>query len=87
MSVGEEQEQQEKTTIEQQKMTMKKVIGCKISEDEFQNVVIPTMHDCHNFGLIEHDTVSSFVRFCIKFWIGHYRVKKQQFEMSQQKIE
>jgi hypothetical protein len=25
--------------------------------------------------------------FCVQFWIGHYRMKKQQFEMSQQEIE
>jgi hypothetical protein len=25
--------------------------------------------------------------FCVQFWIGHYRMKKQQFEMGQQEIE
>jgi len=45
------------------------------------------MHECYQLGIINHDTVSSFVRFCLKFWMGHYRMKKQQFEMSQQDIE
>jgi hypothetical protein len=48
------------------------------------------MHDCYQLGLIKHDTISSFIRFCINFWIGHYRMKKQQqqFEMrEQQEIE
>jgi hypothetical protein len=83
MSV-EQQEQQEKTTIEQQqKMTMRKVIGCKITEEEFQKTILPTMYDCYDLGIIDQQTVSAFVRFCINFWIGHYRMKKQQFEMSQ----
>ena len=41
----------------------------------------------YNLGLINHDTVSSFVRFCINFWIGHYRMKKEQFDMVQEEIE
>jgi hypothetical protein len=45
------------------------------------------MHDCYNLGLINHDTVSSFVCFCINFWIGHYRMKKEQFDMVQEEIE
>jgi hypothetical protein len=45
------------------------------------------MHDCYQLGPINHDTVSSFVRFCINFWIGHYRMKKEQFDMVQEEIE
>jgi hypothetical protein len=25
--------------------------------------------------------------FCIQFWIGHYRMKKQQFDLSHQEVE
>jgi hypothetical protein len=45
------------------------------------------MHECYQLGIIDHDTVSSFVRFCLQFWMGHYRMKKQQFDMAQQDIE
>jgi hypothetical protein len=45
------------------------------------------MHDCYQLGPINHDTVSSFVHFCINFWIGHYRMKKEQFDMVQEEIE
>ena len=45
------------------------------------------MHDCYDLGIIEHDTLTSFPRFCVQFWMGHYRMKKQQFDMSQQEIE
>jgi hypothetical protein len=64
-----------------------KVIEFKVTEDELQNIIYPVMHDCYQLGLINYDTLSSFLRFCIKFWIGHYRMKKQQFEMSEQEIE
>jgi hypothetical protein len=77
-------EEREETTIEQQqKMTMKNVIACKITEEEFQKTILPTMYDCYDLGIIDQQTVSAFVRFCINFWIGHYRTKKQQFEMRQ----
>src|SRR5919109_5571318 len=82
------EEEQEKTTIEQQqKMTMKKVIACKITEEEFQKTILPTMYGCYDLEIIDRQTVSAFVKFCINFWIGHYRTKKQPFEMSQQEIE
>jgi hypothetical protein len=43
------EEEQEKTTIEQQqKMTMKKVIACKITEEEFQKTILPIMYDCYD---------------------------------------
>jgi len=45
------------------------------------------MDDCYQLALVKDDTISSFVRFCINFWIGHYRLKKQQFGMTQQEIE
>jgi hypothetical protein len=46
------------------------------------------MHDCYQLGIIEHDTVTSFLRFCVQFWMGHYRMKKQQqFDMSRKDIE
>ena len=82
------EEEQEKTTIEQQqKMTMKKVIACKITEEEFQKTILPTMYGCYDLEIIDRQMVSAFVKYCINFWIGHYRTKKQQFEMSQQEIE
>jgi hypothetical protein len=45
------------------------------------------MHDCYQLGIIDHDTVTSFLRFCVQFWMGHYRIKKQQFDMVQEEIE
>lgn len=45
------------------------------------------MHDCHSLGLIKHDTVPSFARFCIDFWIGHYNNKKREFATRVQDIE
>ena len=45
------------------------------------------MHDCYQLGIIDHDTLTSFLRFCVQFWIGHYRMKKQQFDMVQEEIE
>jgi hypothetical protein len=72
---------------EQQQLQKLMVIGCKITGDKLQNLITPIMHDCYQLGLIKHDTISSFVRFCINFWIDHYRLKKQAFEMRQQDIE
>jgi hypothetical protein len=43
------------------------------------------MHDCYELGIIDHDTLTSFLRFCVQFWISHYRMK-QQFDMSQEEI-
>ena len=78
MSVDSEQQQFEKI----------KVIGFKVTEEELQNIIYPVMHDCYyQLGLINQGTVSSFIRFCIQFWIAHYRMKKQQFEVSQQEID
>jgi hypothetical protein len=45
------------------------------------------MHDCYDLGIIDHDTLTSFLRFCVPFWMGHYRMKKQQFDMVQEEIE
>jgi membrane protein YqaA with SNARE-associated domain len=44
------------------------------------------MQDCYQLDLVKHDTISSFVGFCINFWIGHYGLKKQQSKMTQQEI-
>jgi flagellar biosynthesis GTPase FlhF len=64
-----------------------KIIGFRVTEEELQNTIYPVMHDCYDLGIIDHDTTSSFMRFCVQFWIAHYRQKKQQFDMSQQEIE
>jgi hypothetical protein len=64
-----------------------KTVGCKVTDDELQNQIIPMMHECYQLGIIDRDTVSSFVRFCLRFWMGHFRMKKQQFDMAQQDIE
>jgi hypothetical protein len=66
-----------------------KIIGLKVTEEELQNTIYPVMHDCYyQLGIIDHDTLTSFLRFCVQFWISHYRMKKQQqFDMSQQEIE
>ena len=46
------------------------------------------MHGCYDMGIIDHDTLTSFLRFCVQFWMGHYyRQKKPQFDMSHQEIE
>lgn len=68
-------------------MTMKKVITCKITEEEFQKTILPTMYDCYDLEIIDRQMVPAFVKLCINFWIGYYRTTKQQFEMSQQEIE
>jgi CheY-like chemotaxis protein len=39
------------------KLEKMKVIGCKITKDELQNLITPIMHDCYQLGLINHDTV------------------------------
>jgi hypothetical protein len=65
-----------------------KIIGFRVTEEELQNTIYPVMHDCYDLGIIDHDTTSSFLRFCVQFWIAHYRMKKQQqFDLSQQEIE
>ena len=64
-----------------------KIIGFRVTEEELQNVIYPVMHDCYDMGIIDHDTLTSFLRLCVQFWMGHYRMKKQQFDMSQQEIE
>jgi hypothetical protein len=64
-----------------------KIISLRVTENELQNIIKPVMHDCYQLGIIDHDTLTSFLRFCVQFWISHYHMKKQQFEMSQQEIE
>ena len=64
-----------------------KIIGFRVTEEELQNTIYPVMHDCYQLGIIDHDTLTSFLRFCVQFWMGHYRMKKQQFDMSQKEIE
>jgi hypothetical protein len=75
MSVNPKQQQLDKTT---------KIIGFGVTEEELQNVIFiyiyPVMPDCYDMGIIDHDTRTSFLRFCVQFWMGHYRMKKQQFE-------
>jgi hypothetical protein len=39
------------------KLEKVKVIGCKITKDELQNLITPIMHDCYQLGPINHDTV------------------------------
>jgi hypothetical protein len=34
-----------------------KVIGCKLTEAELQNIITPVMHDCYNLGLVKPPTV------------------------------
>ena len=53
-----------------------------VTEEELQNVIYPVMHDCYyQLGIIDHDTLTSFLHFTVQFWMGHYRMKKkQQFE-------
>jgi hypothetical protein len=64
-----------------------KIIGFRVTEDELQNTIYPVMHDCYQLDIIHHDTLTSFLRFCVQFWMDHYRMKKQQFDMSHQEIE
>jgi hypothetical protein len=81
MSVDPKQQQQ-------QPVDKSKIIGFRVTEDELQNIlyIYPVMHDCYELGIIDHDTLTSFLRFCVQFWMGHYRMK-QQFDMSQREIE
>jgi hypothetical protein len=64
-----------------------KIIGFRVTEEELHNTIYPVMHDCYDLGIIDHDTTSSFMRFCVQFWIAHYRQKKQQFDLSEQELE
>jgi hypothetical protein len=66
-----------------------KVIGFKVTERELQNTIYPIMRDCYQLGIIDYDIPCDIVStvFCIQFWIGHYRMKKQQFDLSHQEIE
>ena len=52
-------------------------MGCRITEDELQNLIALVAYDYYQLRLTKQDTVSSFVRFCINnFWIGHYNNKQ-----------
>jgi hypothetical protein len=70
-----------------QQLDKTKIIGFRVTEDELQNTIDPVMHGCYQLGIIEHHTLTSFLRFCVQFWMGHYRMKKQQFDMVQEEIE
>jgi hypothetical protein len=72
---------------QQQPNDKSKIIVFRVTEDELHNTIYPVMHDCYDLGIIDHDTTTSFLRFCVQFWIAHYRMKKQQFDMSEQEIE
>jgi hypothetical protein len=73
---------------QQQPLDKTKIIGFRVTEDELHNTIYPVMHDCYDLGIIDHDTTTSFLRFCVQFWIAHYRMKKkQQFDLSEQEIE
>jgi flagellar biosynthesis GTPase FlhF len=86
MSVDPKQQQQQQPVPERIK-----VIGFKVTERELQNTIYPIMHDCYyRLGILSIMIypVTSFLRFCIQSWIGHYRMKKQQqFDLSHQEIE
>ena len=64
-----------------------KLVGFKVSEEEYNKTILPVMHDCYGLGLCEQETVSSFVRFCINFWLAHYYNKKKEFEERAKDIE
>jgi hypothetical protein len=64
-----------------------KMIGCRVSDAELHNQIFPMMHECYKLGIIDHDTIASLVRFCLQFWMGHYRMKKHQFDMVAEDIE
>jgi hypothetical protein len=72
---------------QQQQFDKTKIIRFRVTEEELQNTIYPIMHDCYDLGIIDHDTTSSFMRFCVQFWIAHYRMKQRQFDMSQREIE
>ncbi|HEY9405821.1 MAG TPA: hypothetical protein VIP53_00045 [Nitrososphaera sp.] len=75
------------SVVPKQQLDKTKIIGFRVTEDELQDTIYPAMHDCYDLGIIDHDTLTSFLRFCVQFWMGHYRMKKQQFNMSQREIE
>jgi hypothetical protein len=70
-----------------QQLKKTKIIGFRVTEEELQNTIYPVMHNCYQLGIIDHDTLTSFLRFCVQFWMGHYRMKKQQFDTSQREID
>jgi hypothetical protein len=77
MSVDPKQQQQQQPVPAERI----KVIGFKVTESELQNTIYPIMHDCYyRLGILSimiyPDVVSTV--FCLQFWIGHYRMKKQQ---------
>jgi hypothetical protein len=75
-------------SVDPKQLEKTKIIGFRVTENELQNVIYPVMHDCYyQFGIIDHDTLTSLLRFCVQFWMGHYRMKKQQFDMVQEEIE
>jgi hypothetical protein len=60
-----------------------KAIGCKLTEEELQNIITPVMHDCYNLGLVKLPTV--YILLCnllYNFWMGHYRMS--EIEKAQQ---
>jgi hypothetical protein len=75
-------------SVDPKQLDKTKIIGFRVTEEELQNVIYPVMHDCYyQLGIIDHDTLTSFLRFCVQFWMGHCRIKKQQFDMVQEEIE
>jgi hypothetical protein len=39
-----------------------KIIGFRVTENELQNIIHPVMHDCYQLGIIDYDTLTSFLR-------------------------
>ena len=44
-------------SVDPRELEKMKVIGCKITKDELQNLITPIMHDCYQLGPINHDRV------------------------------
>jgi hypothetical protein len=74
-------------SVDPKQLDKTKIIGFRVTEEELHNTIYPVMHDCYDLGIIDHDILTSFLRFCVQFWMGHYRMKKQQFDMSHQEVE
>jgi hypothetical protein len=74
-------------SVDPKQLEKTKIIGFRVTEEELQNTIYPVMHDCYQLGITDYDILTSFLRFCVQFWIGHYRMKKQQFAKSEEEIE
>ena|GEM_PF-6614455 len=51
-------------SVDPKQLDKTKIIGFRVTEEELQNTIYPVMHDCHQLGIIDHDSdvVSALLR-------------------------